>query len=124
MSQFKIVPKASVILHRQGVEREVPVAHRKGRLYAKHGAGWVKLCGHGQLAVKGMSWCDLTEVGGIHQPEGAYPRYVDLDLDALEGVIMIDTSPNADAAPEPTPARPGIVDGIKRALSRTKPTPT
>lgn len=86
MSQFKIVSDASVVLYRQGVEREVPVAHRKGRLYAKHGAGWVKLAGQGQLAVKGMSWSDLTDVPGIHQPERVFPRYVGPDMDDADGM--------------------------------------
>ena len=56
---FHEIIDAQVILHCKGVYQQVPVFRRRDRLYAKKGAGFVRIGGHGFTSAPTVSWEDL-----------------------------------------------------------------
>ena len=57
---FHHLDNEAVILRTNGVFKQVDVYVRKGELYAKNGAGYIRLLEGGKTSVPKIAWEDLT----------------------------------------------------------------
>ena len=72
MELFHIIDDVQVILHSRGVYRQVPVYRRGADLFAKHGAGFVKLMSSKGTTAPNVSWLDMDGHGSIHKTGGKF----------------------------------------------------
>lgn len=85
MDYFSIVPEAAAIITRGGVYRQVQVYQRAGRLYAKYGAGFVRLIQGGSTSSPNIKWAALDTPEGSWSEAGGYVTYkAPLLLEAAE----------------------------------------
>ena len=78
MMRFEKIDNVTALMRSRGVMKEAQVYSRKGLLYAKHGAGLIKLLSKGNTTVPSISWIDVslgdTEIavsesfGGVELP--------------------------------------------------------
>lgn len=61
MSLFHVLDEVFVITRNKGVFRQCKVFVRGDHVYAAHGAGFVRLMGHGGTSIPTMVWDGLTE---------------------------------------------------------------
>lgn len=59
MQYFSDIPEGKAIVHSRGVFRQVGIAERGGRVYAKYGAGYVRLNSSGTTSSPNVRWAEL-----------------------------------------------------------------
>jgi hypothetical protein len=64
---FTAIPEAQGILHSGGVYRQVALFQRKGQVYARYGAGFVRLSQGGSTSAPKVRWAE-----GLYAPEGTF----------------------------------------------------
>lgn len=65
MNLFHIIDDGAVIVrNKPGVYRQVKLYERDGKLYAGHGAGFVKLIAKGRTSHPNISWLE-ADAGGV-----------------------------------------------------------
>lgn len=60
MSRFKEIKDKSVVLLSRGVYREVSLFKRDGQVYAKYGAGYIRLYVRAATSVSSVTWYDIN----------------------------------------------------------------
>lgn len=83
MDFFTIIPEAQGILHSGGVYRQVPLYQRAGRVYARYGAGYVRLSQGGATSAPKVRWAE-----GLYAPAGTFK----------EGGTFVEYTPPANRA--------------------------
>jgi hypothetical protein len=63
---FHKLDNATTILYRDGVFRTADIYERFGTLYAKHGAGFVRLHIDGRTSAERVRWADIDGVNWAH----------------------------------------------------------
>jgi hypothetical protein len=74
MDYFEVIDDGQAIIRSNGVFRQVPIAVRDGKIYAKYGAGYVKLSGHGDTSRSRVFW---------HQIDPGEGRYVEKGMSVV-----------------------------------------
>jgi hypothetical protein len=84
---FTVVPDAQAIVHARGVYRQVPLYLRGQKLYAKYGAGFVRLSQGGSTSAPNVKWSEIDAGDGRYQETGGYVAYIapPQDVTAIEG---------------------------------------
>lgn len=75
MSLFTIIPEGQAIVLSGGVYRQVPIYARAGHVYAKHGAGFVRLMRGGGTSHVNIKWLELDNPDGGHTEGQMYVDY-------------------------------------------------
>lgn len=72
MDFFTVIPEGQGIIQARGIYRQVTLFERKGRVYAKHGGGYVRLNQGGSTSAPNIRWTDLdTPNGSWAEAQGA-----------------------------------------------------
>ena len=75
MDFFTVIPEGQGIIQARGVYRQVALFERKGRVYAKHGGGYVRLNQGGSTSAPNIRWTDLDTPNGEHDERSGYVFY-------------------------------------------------
>ena len=69
MNYFTAIPDAQAITTSKGVYRQVPVYQRDGKIYARHGNGFIRLMQGGVSSHPNVRWTELdaAEVGYVER---------------------------------------------------------
>lgn len=84
MNFITAIPEGQAIIHSKGVYRQVPLYERGGRIYAKHGAGFVRLSQGGATSAPNVRWAEIDTPNGTHEEIGAAVVYTAHEGQALE----------------------------------------
>ena len=76
MDFFTAVPDAQAILHSKGVYRQVALYTRGDKVYAKWGAGFVRLSQGGATSHPNVRWADFDPGHGIMQEKAGSVIYL------------------------------------------------
>lgn len=78
MDYFTQIPGATALIHSGGVYRQADLYARKDAIYAKHGAGYIKLSIGGATSAPKIRWAefDAGEVAEISERSGCAPKLV------------------------------------------------
>ncbi len=86
MDLFHIIDDAHAIVRSRGVYRQVKVYQRGGKIYAGHGAGFIRLHAHNGTSAPNVSWI------GLDLPDGK------VTTEKFDGVTLVGASIAAVAA--------------------------
>ena len=75
MEYFTVIPEGQAIMVSRGVYRQVPVYARGGKVYARHGGGYVRLIQGGATSAPNIRWAELDTPNGAHEERGGYVFY-------------------------------------------------
>lgn len=75
MQFFTAIPEGQAIIHGKGVYRQVPVFERDGKIYAKHGGGFVRLLQGGGTTSPSVRWADIDTPQGEWVERAQYVFY-------------------------------------------------
>lgn len=75
MRFFSKIPEGQAIVLNGGVYRQVEIAVRDGKIYAKHGGGWVRLSKGGATSHQRVRWHEIDTPNGIWRETGVYVEY-------------------------------------------------
>lgn len=77
MSYFSIITGASALVHSGGVYRQSDLYARGSAVYAKYGAGFIKLSTGGATSAPKVRWADFVagETAIITEKPGSAPQY-------------------------------------------------
>lgn len=75
MNLFSIIPDGVAIVHCRGVYRQVPIYARGGKIYAKHGGGFVRLGAHGDTSAPNIRWSDVDAGEGAYEARNGHLEY-------------------------------------------------
>ena len=75
MNFFSIIPEGQAIVHQRGVYRQVPIYERDGKVYAKYGAGFVRLIQGGSTSAINIRWAEIDPGQGSHEERSGYVFY-------------------------------------------------
>lgn len=70
MMRFNKVDDGAAITRSRGIYRQVDIYEREGKLYAKHGAGLVRLYKGGGTSNKDIKWSDIDPGDGSYEETG------------------------------------------------------
>lgn len=97
MNLFHLIEGSAVVLRRNGVYRQAPVYSRGVDLYAKWGAGFVRLRGNEGTTLPDCAWETLDLPGGFAIGRGQFGAPM-LSADALTASLK--ALPAAPTAPK------------------------
>ncbi|MGB1216148.1 MAG: hypothetical protein ACPG4X_22500 [Pikeienuella sp.] len=66
MNYFSAIPEGQAIVHSRGVYRQVAIYERAGRVYARYGAGYVKLSQGGSTSHPNVRWAEIDPGDGTY----------------------------------------------------------
>lgn len=72
MTFFTTIPDAFAVVHSTGVYRQVPLFERGGKVYAKHGVGFVRLSAGGSTSHPKIRWAEIDPGFGTYAEVGAH----------------------------------------------------
>lgn len=75
MDYFTAIPEGQAITHINGVYRQIPIFERGGKIYARHGAGYVRLFQGGQTSAPNVRWSDIDTPMGQWTEHTGYVFY-------------------------------------------------
>ena len=75
MKYFSDIPEGKAIVHSKGVYRQVKIAQRDGRVYARHGAGYVRLNKGGTTSCIAVLWREVDAPDGMITEDGVGVYY-------------------------------------------------
>lgn len=75
MDYFSEIPDAHAIIYANGVYRQVKLAARAGRLYARYGAGYVRLMQGGGSSHPKVRWNEIDTPDGAYREKTGYVYY-------------------------------------------------
>lgn len=84
MKYFSAIEEGQAIVLSNGSYRQVPIFERGGRVYAKYGAGLVRLNKGGSTSSKNVRWSELDAPNGVISENGHEVRYVANEAPVLE----------------------------------------
>lgn len=76
MNFFTAIPEAQGIIHAAGVYSQVPLYERGGKVYAKRGAGFVRLSQGGATSAPNVRWAEIDTPFGVWRETGGTVEYV------------------------------------------------
>lgn len=72
MNFITAIDEGQAIVHSRGVYRQVPLYQRDGKIYAKHGGGYVRLAQGGSTSAPNVRWAEIdTPHGEWSEKSGA-----------------------------------------------------
>jgi len=76
MDYFTQIPGATALVHSGGVYRQTDLYARKDAIYAKHGAGYIRLGIGGATSAPKIRWAefDQGEMAKISERDGCQPK--------------------------------------------------
>ena len=77
MDYFTIIPEGQAIMVSRGVYRQVPVYARGGKVYARHGGGYVRLIQGGSTTAPNIRWVEIDTPNGAHVERNGYVFYTE-----------------------------------------------
>ena len=75
MDFFTAISEGQGIIHARGVYRQVALFERKGRVYARHGGGYVRLIQGGSTSSPNIRWAEIYTPNGEHDERSGYVFY-------------------------------------------------
>lgn len=84
MEYFTAIPEAQAVIHSKGVYRQVPLYQRATRIYAKSGAGYVRLMQGGATSAANIRWADIDCPEGAWTEDRGYVTYTPPICEAAE----------------------------------------
>ena len=75
MNYFTAIPEGQAITHTKGVYRQSPIFQRGGKIYARHGAGYVRLMQGGSTSAPSVRWAEIDTPEGQWSEDGGYVTY-------------------------------------------------
>jgi len=78
------IPEGQAIVHSRGVYRQVPLYERGGKVYARHGGGYVRLSQGGATSSPTVRWAEFDTPNGKAEERGGYVIYEADEASALE----------------------------------------
>ena len=75
MKFFTQIPEGQAIVHGRGVYRQAPIYLRGGKVYAKHGGGFVRLHQGGGTSPPSLRWAEIFTPDGGHVEKSGYVEY-------------------------------------------------
>ena len=75
MNFFTVIPEAQGIIHAAGVYAQVPLYERGGKIYAKRGAGYVRLSQGGATSAPNVRWAEIDTPQGMWREAGGSVEY-------------------------------------------------
>ena len=75
MQFFTIITDAKAIIHSRGVYRQVDLYLRGDRVFAKHGAGFVRLNAGGTTSAPNIRWAEIDTPDGEWSEKGTFVTY-------------------------------------------------
>lgn len=75
MNYFSEIPEGKAIIHSRGVYRQVLIAVRAGRVYAKHGGGYVRINTGGSTSSPAIRWSEIDGGDGTISETGHEVRW-------------------------------------------------
>ncbi len=76
MNYFSEIPEGQAIVCSGGVYRQTPIAQRKGLIYAKYGAGYVRLHSGGGSSHPKLKWYEIDAADGGFEESSQGVKYV------------------------------------------------
>jgi len=80
---FSDIPEGQAIVHSKGVYRQVKIAQRDGRVYARHGAGYVRLNKGGTTSCISVLWREVDAPDGMITEDGLGVYYAGPDAQVV-----------------------------------------
>lgn len=82
---FTAIPEGQAITYAKGVYRQVPIYERKSAIYARQGAGFVRLNAGGGTSNPNIRWAEI-DAGHGHFAEkvGGFVEYLPPAMEAAE----------------------------------------
>ncbi len=84
MNFITAIPEGQAIVHSRSVYRQVPIYERGGKIYAKHGGGFVRLSQGGATSAPNVRWAELDTPNGTFEEKGGSVFYTAAEDQALE----------------------------------------
>ncbi|GAA6176910.1 hypothetical protein [Sulfitobacter pacificus] len=84
MKYFSSIEEGQAIVQSKGTYRQVPLYERGGRVYAKYGAGFVRLNVHRTTTNPSVKWVEMDTPNGVVKEVGHEVLYTPNDAPALE----------------------------------------
>lgn len=75
MEYFTVIPEGQAIMVSRGVYRQVPVYVRGGKVYARHGGGYVRLIQGGATSAPNIRWAEIDTPNSAHDECNGYVFY-------------------------------------------------
>lgn len=69
------IPEGQAIIYANGVYRQVKIAERNGRIYAKFGSGYVRLHQNGGSSHPKVQWYEIHLEDGSYEEQGGAVTY-------------------------------------------------
>lgn len=70
------IDEGQAIIYANGIYRQVPIAERAGRIYAKYGAGYVRLHQRGGSSHSKVKWYQIFPGDGSYEEAQGEVRYI------------------------------------------------
>lgn len=75
MNFITAIPEGQAIINSRGVYRQVPIYERGGKIYAKYGAGFVRLSQGGATSSPSVRWAELDTPNGRYSEKSGSVYY-------------------------------------------------
>lgn len=75
MNYFSEIPEGQAIVCANGVYRQVKIATREGKIYARYGAGYVRLSRGGPTSHPKLRWYEIDAGDGAFEEVGGNVMY-------------------------------------------------
>lgn len=76
MNYFSEIPEGQAIVCSGGVYRQTPIAQRKGLIYAKYGAGYVRLHSGGGSSHPKLRWYEIDVLDDGYKESGMGVKFI------------------------------------------------
>lgn len=84
MKYFSEIPEGQAIICSNGVYRQVRIARRAGKIYAKFGAGYVRLSAGGASSHPKVRWYEIDPGDGSFEEKQGAVFYLEACAEAAE----------------------------------------
>jgi hypothetical protein len=78
MEYFTVIPEGQAIMVNRGVYRQVQVYVRSGKVYARHGSGYVRLIQGGSTSAPNIRWVEIDTPNGEYDERSGYVFYTEV----------------------------------------------
>lgn len=75
MDYFTIIPEGQALMVSHGVYQQVPIYVHDGKVYTRHGDGYVRLIHGGSTSAPNIRWAKIDTSNGTISERGGYVFY-------------------------------------------------
>lgn len=75
MNFITAIDEGQAIIHSRGIYRQVPLYQRDGKIYAKHGGGFVRLSQGGATSAPNIRWAEIDTPHGTTEEKAGFVTY-------------------------------------------------